>query len=119
MKLAVVGSRSLYNTQAQTLLSNTIDDIREYAKVEEIITGGASGIDVLAIRYATIHSIPYKVITPDYNKHGKYAPLIRNKQIVDECDKLVAIWDGHSTGTSHTVKLAMKQKKLIKVQQVV
>jgi hypothetical protein len=31
---------------------------------------------------------------------------MRNQQMVDQCDKVVAFWDGQSRGTKHTVDLA-------------
>jgi len=37
--------------------------------------------------------------------------FIRNQQIVDACDMVLAFWDGKSKGTQHTISLAKAQKK--------
>ena len=112
MKLAIVGSRTLNKPEDFTIITNLIDDYREHTKVTEIISGGAIGVDTFAVRYAVKHTLPFKIISPDYKKYGKQAPLIRNKQIVDECDKLIAFWDGKSKGTKYTIDEATKQDKL-------
>jgi len=41
--------------------------------------------------------------------------LIRNKQMVDLCDVGIAIWDGVSAGTKHTIDLLYKKEKLLEV----
>ena len=72
MKIAVVGSRSIKNA-----------DISQYIPKEatEIITGGAVGVDNLAEREARLRGIALTVFKPDYELHGKSAPIVRNKLI--------------------------------------
>jgi len=48
---------------------------------------------------------------PDWNKFGKATGFIRNQQIVDACDVVLAFWYGKSKGTEHTISLAKKAKK--------
>lgn len=110
MKVAVIGSRSIKNA-----------DISQYIPKEatEIITGGAVGVDRLAEREARLRGIPLKVFKPDYEKYGKSAPLIRNKLIADNCDMLVAFWDGVSRGTVFTWRYARKTGKPVKVYKLI
>jgi len=71
------------------------------------VHGGAIGFDTQVENYAKKHGIKTKVIRPDYNKYGKTAPLIRNKEIVNGADLLVACYDGRKQGgTFYTIKLA-------------
>ena len=105
MKTAVIGSRKL----------NV--DIGKYIPEETttIISGGARGIDTLAIEYADMNNIPVTIFTPKYTDYGKSAPLVRNKLIVESADFIVAIWDGQSRGTLFTINYAKKLNKPIKV----
>lgn len=51
-------------------------------------------------------------------KYGKGAPLERNKLIVDECDCVLAFWDGTSRGTKFTLDYAKEKNKPIKIIQI-
>ncbi len=109
MKVAVVGSRTLQDV-----------DLAAYIppEAEEIITGGAYGIDTLAEQYANSRGIPVRVFRPAYELLGKWAPLARNDQIVDAADLVVAVWDGVSTGTRYTINRAQKLNKPVKIYVV-
>jgi len=80
-----------------------------------IISGGAKGIDAVAERYAAAHGIESKVFKPDYARFGKAAPLKRNDEMVELADMVLAIWDGKSRGTKHTIDYAEKIGKEVKV----
>ena len=103
MKLAVVGSRDFDDYEF-------LKKILNHHPCTQIISGGARGADTLARRYATEHGIPIKEFIPDWNMHGKSAGYLRNEQIVDACDELVA-FDGKSRGTQHSITLAEKASK--------
>lgn len=109
MKVAIVGSRNLVDVEIEKYLPKNIT---------EIITGGASGIDTLAENYADLHEIPKTIIKPNYKKYGRKAPLIRNKTIVELADKVIAIWDGKSTGTLFTINYAKRLGKDVEVHYV-
>ena len=107
MKLAIVGSRNFDN---YTILRNFADYFIESCD-DSIISGGAKGADTLAKQYAHENLIATVTYLPDWNKYGKSAGFIRNKLIVDNCDIVLAFWDGKSKGTQHTIKLAKAAKK--------
>jgi hypothetical protein len=90
MKVAVIGSREL-----------TVNNIGAHLPSEctEIVSGGARGVDRCAEKYARDMGIKFTVFLPDYDTHGKVAPLIRNKQIVEYSDFVLAFWNGVSRGT--------------------
>lgn len=74
------------------------------------IHGGAMGFDSQVSLFAATHNIPQIMIRPDYGAHSKSAPLVRNRQIVDQGDLLVACYDGRkSGGTFYTVRYAQKR----------
>lgn len=95
MKLAVIGSRSITSYPLEEVIP---------ADTEEIISGGARGIDTLAREYAQAHGIPCTEIRPDYARYGKGAALRRNLEIIEKADLVIALWDGKSTGTAHTIR---------------
>jgi hypothetical protein len=106
MKLAIVGSRDFndYNLLHDTL--RWFD-----AELDCIISGGAAGADSLGAKFSDERHIECVVFPALWNTHGKAAGFIRNQQIVDACDIVLAFWDGKSKGTEHTISLAKKAKK--------
>ena len=106
MKLLIAGSRSILSFD----LSKYIPD-----DTDLIITGGAQGIDSVAEKYADTHNISKLVVRPKYKVYGKAAPLMRNKDMIDLCDSVLVIWDGHSRGTKFTIDYSNKIKRPIRV----
>ena len=101
MKIAVIGSRSV-----------NVADISEYiSNAEEIVSGGAVGVDRCAARYAKKNGIRLTEFLPQYERYGRAAPIVRNKKIVDYSDKIIAFWDGNSKGTLSVIKYAQKTGK--------
>ena len=102
MKIAIIGSRNL---------TNIILDEYVPKKVEEIVSGGAVGVDFCAAEYAKRKNLPLTEFLPEYERYGRAAPIIRNKKIVDYADKILVFWDGNSKGTLSVIKYAEKTKK--------
>lgn len=78
--------------------------------ITHIIEGGARGVDHLAYRYAMENTIPYTEYPADWSL-GKHAGFLRNEKMVQDCDAMIAIWDGESKGTAHSIKLAKQYGK--------
>ena len=105
MKIAVIGSRNV-----------TVDNIGEYlTDCDEIVSGGAVGVDTCAADYAKQNGIALTVFLPEYERYGRAAPLGRNKKIVDHADQILAFWDGRSKGTQSVIKYAEKTGKPCKI----
>jgi hypothetical protein len=83
--------------------------------ISEIISGGAKGADSLARQYAEMLNIPIVEHLPEYAKHGRRAPLVRNELIIQGSDQVIAFWDGKSTGTMHSIGLAKKHNKPFRI----
>jgi len=108
-----------------------------------LITGMALGIDTLFAQISIENKIPFTAAIPCINqdkmwiqkskdlyhsilKH-KLCSIIyvsdkeydlecmnkRNEWMVDNCDLLIAVWDGTSGGTANCIKYAKKKKKYI------
>jgi hypothetical protein len=55
------------------------------------------------------------VFRPDYKRYGRGAPIVRNKQIVQESDLVLAFWDGKSRGTKSSIDFAKNAGKKLKL----
>lgn len=78
-------------------------------QITEIVSGGARGADAMAESYAKAHGFPCTVYPADWEKHGRKAGFLRNRQIVDHADMVLALWDGESKGTGMTIDLAKRK----------
>lgn len=81
-----------------------------------IISGGARGVDTFGVEWGVDSNIAEPVIfLPDWERFGKRAGYIRNNDIVETSDIIIAFWDGKSKGTAHSIKLAIDKKKIVLV----
>ena len=85
MKIAIVGSRNICEADIEGYVSTA----------DEIVSGGAKGVDSLAEKYAKQKGIKLTVFLPEYQRYARAAPIMRNKKIVDYADKVIAFWDGY------------------------
>lgn len=108
IRLAVVGSRSFNDYKF-------LSEILQWYDVKLIISGGARGADSLARRFAEEHNLPLREFIPEWGRHGRSAGYLRNEQIVEACDEVVAFWNGKSRGTKHTIDIAEQQGKPVSV----
>ena len=81
--------------------------------VLEFITGKARGADTLGEKFAKEHGYKVKEFPADWNRYGKSAGYIRNKQMAEYAAEsnhgvLFAFWDGKSKGTKSMIDLATK-----------
>lgn len=69
--------------------------------------------------YRQLLSKAHQVTTLDFNEPSEDAYLAAGHHIVDECDLLVAIWDGKPAqgkgGTADTVEYAQAQGKTVRI----
>ncbi|MDO5343010.1 MAG: SLOG family protein, partial [Bacteroidia bacterium] len=100
MKVAVIGSRNL-----------VVGDLSKYlpAETDEIVSGGARGIDSCAAEYAKSHGLKLTEFKPDYDRFGRGAPLKRNITIIEYADRVLAFWDGKSHGTKYAIEECKKR----------
>jgi hypothetical protein len=115
MKLAIVGSRKCgFGARRYREIMEVVSAMGP----DEVISGGAFGIDSIAEEVARALDIKMTVFRADWEKHGKKAGILRNKQIVDACDELHAWWDSKSKGTAHSIELARKAGKPVTVHAI-
>lgn len=109
MKLAVVGSRTI--TDEEVVFNSINSTIKDVKTPITIVSGGARGVDSIAAEWAKRNNITLIEFKADWAKFGKAAGFIRNKDIIKNCDTVLAIWDGKSKGTQNSIKLGYSLNK--------
>lgn len=109
MRVAVIGCRRCPGL--------TVRDVVRYlpASCTEIVSGGAIGVDRLAREAAVWLGIPITEFPPQYEVFGRHAPLVRDQQIVDYADSVLAFWDYRSRGTRYTIQCARESGKRVRI----
>lgn len=104
MKVIIAGGRDIHNYD---LVLSAIGE-SEFVPTE-IVSGMASGVDTLAIRYARENNLPLKEFHANWNEYKRAAGPIRNREMAQYGDALIAIWDGESRGTKNMIEEATKR----------
>ena len=112
MKVIIAGSR---NFNDYNLLKSSCDNLLTQFTNIEIVSGTARGADKLGERYAREKGYSIKEFPANWSL-GKSAGYIRNDEMAQYADMLIAFWDGTSKGTKHMIDLA--NKRGIKVEIV-
>lgn len=110
MKIIIAGSRNFKDYQKLKMECN---HFLQGQKNIEIVSGcHYKGADKLGIQYANEKGLNLIKFPAEWNKFGKAAGPIRNKEMAIFSDVLIVFWDGKSRGTQNMIQLA-KQNGLI------
>ncbi len=116
-RIIIAGGRG-FNDYA--LLKNTMDKLLSNIKGNIIIVcGKARGADTLGERYAKEKGYGINYYPANWDLYGKCAGYIRNEQMAQNADALVAFWDGQSRGTKHMIDLARKYNLKVRVKRYI
>ena len=114
MRVMICGSRTVQDKDVKIVhdriaLLNPEEDV--------IMHGGATGIDTLAQIACGRPSDPMPLCYPlrPINPNNKAHYLYRNVELITMCDKVIAFWDGKSTGTKFVIDYAKARGKPIEV----
>ncbi len=107
MKVIIAGSRRgfISNDEISSILKDN------NLTPTEIFSGGARGIDACGEIWASDNNIKLSIFPAQWDIHGKAAGPIRNKQMADGADVLVAILYPDSRGTLNMINTMKKLKK--------
>lgn len=108
-RMIVAGGRDFTD---EKYLEESLDSLREEYIDIEIISGHANGTDSLAEEYAKRIGLELKIFPADWQKYGRAAGPIRNRQMLQYIREgnllVVAFWDGQSRGTKNMIEQAQK-----------
>jgi hypothetical protein len=105
LKIIIAGSR---NFNDYNLLEQKVDFYIGENQDIEIISGTARGADKLGERYAINKELKLKRFPADWQKYGKKAGYLRNKEMAKYASHAIIFWDGKSKGTGHMIELCKK-----------
>jgi hypothetical protein len=113
IRAIVAGGRTFNNYRKMCeILDSYLNPEEDYIT---IISGMAKGADILGEQYAIEHNINLIQCPALWEKNGKYAGYMRNKQMADiatdepDCEAILfAFWNGKSRGTKNMIDLANK-----------
>ena len=108
MKIIIAGSRTIIN---MNLLIKAIKlSSFEITSSDEIISGGARGVDNLGEKYAKQNNIKLTIFKPNWNKYGIKGGVIRNTQMSRYADCAIVV----HCGSKGSIDMINKMKKLNK-----
>jgi hypothetical protein len=113
MKIIIAGGRDF--SQFDLLVEKMDFFISKLEDNIEIVSGTASGADLLGEKYAELRGLSVCKFTPEWDKFGKGAGFKRNTEMAEYSDSLIAFWDGKSKGTMHMINTAKKKGIQVKV----
>jgi len=121
MKVIIAGSRTITDLKIIPIVvlhfKNTFHiDLQDGQ--HEIVSGGAKGVDESGEKWAKIVGNKITTFPANWQKYGKKAGYIRNYQMADYADALIAIWDGKSKGTKHMIDIAIEKELMVFVHEV-
>lgn len=109
MRVAIVGSRTFQNLQLVR------DYVRDLPNDTIVVSGGARGVDRTAEDEAQKRGLKTAIFLAAWDEFGKVAGLLRNSDIVKNCDRLVAFHRQGSRGTADSIAKARAAGKPVEV----
>lgn len=110
MRVIIAGCR---NWNDQTAINVAMAEY--FPNCTKVISGGCDGADYQGECWAQERNIPIERFMADWDKLGKIAGPIRNKQMANNADALLACWDGKSRGTKNMIDEARRLKLPVRI----
>lgn len=98
-RLIIAGGRDFTDYE---MLRSEADKIQH----DEVVSGCARGADRLGERYATERRKKLRQFPANWRRHGKAAGPIRNTEMANNAEALLAFWDERSRGTLNMINTA-------------
>lgn len=119
MKVSVTGSRSITDYEwfkkKLNLILKSVQAVNTDNSELTFISGGAKGIDSFIKTYCIENNFSIEEIKPDWNKYGKSAGVLRNKEIIEQSDINLIFWDGISKGSKFNINYCKNNNKNFRV----
>lgn len=119
MKRVVVSGCREYNNyvEAKTYIEECLNEFDIKEKIVFVV-GGCKGADKLAEISAQENGIDIEIHPAQWEKFGRKAGPLRNKQMVEKSDYVICFWDGNSRGTKSTINYARQHNKPLKIKMI-
>jgi len=114
LKVIMAGSRSLAD------FGLVLEGIKTFPyQITEIVSGGSRGIDLLGEDWAKQMKLPKTRFTANWKRFGQAAGPLRNSDMSEYADALIAIWDGKSKGTEDLIRKMQRREKVVHLLEYV
>lgn len=108
VKVIIAGPRDFFD--AHELELAIADARKEGIEITEVVCGKAKGVDTLGEEWAKRNGVPVAEFPANWNKLGKAAGSIRNAQMANYGEALIALsYVSPSRGTFDMIQQAKKQ----------
>ena len=124
MKVIIAGSRTI--TQKNIVFASFFWGLAKFVEQGcklplgkiEIVSGNANGVDKLGEELALFLKLELTTFPANWDRYGKKAGYLRNVEMADYADALIAIWDGKSKGTKMMIDIAKKKGLKVYIYKV-
>lgn len=110
-RIIIAGSRTISGEEAEFAVDGAMSQFTAGGPNRgqyEIVTGGARGVDQAGKEWAERYDCEYTEFQPEWDVAGRAAGPQRNAEMAEYADKLVAIWDGESSGTLNMIEQGLE-----------
>jgi hypothetical protein len=90
------------------LVTEVLDACHAKYGISELVQGGAKGADRLALRWALTRDVPYATFPANWNKYGRGAGPIRNREMIETEPDMVIVFPG-GKGTANLCEQARRK----------
>jgi hypothetical protein len=118
MKVVIAGSRRISGVDADSFVTEAVHGSGWLGRITEVVSGCARGVDDAGMRWAAYMGFPVKRFPADWRKHDRAAGPVRNRQMAEYADALIAIWNGESPGTRNMIEEMRARGKPVYVHRV-
>lgn len=108
MKTIIAGSRTVSKDDVE----DAMQECPITRDITTVVSGTARGADTYGEEWAGVWGVNIVRFPADWDKFGRAAGMIRNGEMAEFADALIAVWDGNSPGTRNMIANA-KQRGLI------
>lgn len=118
MEIVIAGSREFTDYRvAELFIDECISEIREKEPLI-FVSGGCRGADQIGESYAEKHGFVVERCPADWNRYGRKAGPIRNRQMAQKADMVICFWDGKSKGTKSMIESAIQAGKTVMIKRI-
>jgi hypothetical protein len=114
MKVIIAGSRHI------RLDLSHIDEIVAASgfKITEVVSSDCGGVANDGEFWGVIRKLRTNKFAADWPNYGKAAGPLRNRQMADYADSLIAVWDGKSPDTKNMIDHMRRRKKPVYIHYI-
>lgn len=111
-RMIVAGGRDYSNQNVVNYYIDRVKDVCDSRGLNLVIVCGmATGADTLGRNYAISNGLEVLEFPANWNKYGKSAGYLRNKEMASIADSAIVFWDGRSKGSKHMIDIMHELRK--------